>query len=235
MTKYPLDRKGIENIVRDIQQNDIYQKDTILQLSNLLLAAVPYMEDMEWNEKTEHILTQLNDRAKAFENLRFDQGNGYKLQETSPYEQKGFEIETTALTTPEPEQIPDTGEMTEDELARYFKEPKLKLKETLEKPVDKMTLDEIEAWEAKQDNSNEIYKVSARIKNLARLTVKGNLTAQGEMLANMFTHVIKAYYDFADTLIDKEVKIRLIELTKRQEDVPANLIAALGAGVKTER
>ena len=121
-------------------------------------------------------------------------------------------------------------EMSEDDIAAFFKEPKVKKKKT--KKLKNMTLEEIESWEKAQNNSNDIYRVSARIKNLARDAIKANLTAQGDMVVNSFTHVVKAFYDFAETVADKETKIKLIELARKQEEAPANLLAALGSGVK---
>ena len=70
------------------------------------------------------------------------------------------------------------------------------------------------------------------MKNEARMAVQGNLTSQGEMVVNTFAHMVKAFYDFANTLPDGESKIRLTDLTKRQEKLPASLIGALWSGVR---
>jgi len=55
------------------------------------------------------------------------------------------------------------------------------------------------------------------------------------MLCNTFVHVLKSIYDFADSIEDKDTKIKLIEIMRRHENMPANLIAAAGAGVKGKR
>jgi hypothetical protein len=94
-----------------------------------------------------------------------------------------------------------------------------------------MSLEEIEEWEAKQDNSNEIYKIAARVKNLAR-GGSLNLTPAGEALCNTFVHVAKELYDFAEKIEDKDLKIKLTELIRKHENMPATLIAAMGAGRK---
>lgn len=123
-----------------------------------------------------------------------------------------------------------SGEMTEDELANHFNVPVPSKKE--EPKFREMTLEQIEDWESKQDNNNSIYKVAARVKNAATAAAKGNLTSQGVILCNMFTHLFKNLYDFAETIPDKETKIKLIEVVRKSEDIPANLIEALAAGVR---
>lgn len=87
------------------------------------------------------------------------------------------------------------------------------------------TEEELKAWEDKHNNSLDIYKIAARVKNLARIS--GPLTPVGEMMCNTYVHVLKALYEFADTL-SSEDKERLIKLVMRHEDMPANLIAASG-------
>lgn len=121
------------------------------------------------------------------------------------------------------------GEMDEEELARHFGERVARKKKT--KPINKMTMEELEQWEEDQDNSNDIYKVAARVKNLAR-GGGGALTPHGEMMANTFVHVLMALYNFAETIEDRETKIKLIKLVRSNENMPANLIAATKSGLK---
>lgn len=121
---------------------------------------------------------------------------------------------------------------TEEELARHFNEPPPVKKKT--KPLKDMTAEEIVAMEVAQDNSNDIYKISARVKNLARFG-GASLTPQGEALCNTYTHVLKAFYTFAETMTNQEEKDKFMQLIRKHEDMPSNLIAAAGVGVKTSK
>lgn len=125
------------------------------------------------------------------------------------------------------------GELTEEELERRFNQKRTKIKKVETKKLSDMSLEEIEDWERKQDNGTDIYKISARVKNLAR-GGNASLTEQGEMLCNTYTHVVKAFYDFAEKIDDKNTKIQLIQLIRSHENMPGNLIAAAGAGVKRQ-
>src|SRR5271166_880769 len=118
-------------------------------------------------------------------------------------------------------------QMSESELAALMNVPV-----PAPKPVDKIpeTAEEMEEWERKQENSNDIYKISARVKNLARGS-GGSLTSVGDMLANSYTHVLKSLYDFAET-IPEPYKEKLIELIRFHEKMPADVIASAGVGVK---
>lgn len=120
-------------------------------------------------------------------------------------------------------------EMSEEDLQKHFKEaPKANLPV---KRLNDMSMDEIKDWEKAQDNSTDIYKIAARVKNLAR---GGNaaLTAQGDMLCNTYVHVMKSFYDFASTIVDNATREELIQLIRSHENMPGNLIAAAGVGVK---
>lgn len=121
---------------------------------------------------------------------------------------------------------------TEEELAKHFGEAPPVKKET--KSLKDMTKEEILAFEAKQDNSNDIYKLSARVKNLAR-GGGASLTPMGDALCNTYTHVLKAFYTFAETLTNQDEKDRFIQLIRRHEDMPSNVIAAASAGVKPSK
>lgn len=122
--------------------------------------------------------------------------------------------------------------MSPEELAQYFKEQPPKLQKEMD--FVGMTKEQIEDWERKQDNSNDIYKIAARVKNLARVDGLASLTPTGEILCNTYTHVIKAFYDFADTLQDKNEKIRLYQLIQVNENMPGRLISA-NVGTKGKR
>jgi len=124
-------------------------------------------------------------------------------------------------------------EMSEEELERMFSQKRTKIKKVHPKQLSEMTMDEIEEWEAKQNDSTDIYKIAARVKNLARGN-NASLTQQGEILCNSYVHVMKAFYDFADKLQDRAIKVQLTQLIRGQEGMPGTIIAAAGAGVKTK-
>ena len=70
---------------------------------------------------------------------------------------------------------------------------------------------------------NDIYAISARIKNAAAVNDHA-FSLQGVALCNMFTHVVKELYDFADTIEDKEISSKLYRVIQRQETFPARLL-----------
>lgn len=116
--------------------------------------------------------------------------------------------------------------MSAEELAKYFDETPI-----LDKKVPVLeTKEEVEKWEEEQLNSSDIYRIAARVKNLARGT-GASLTSAGEALCNSYVHIFKDLYDFAETIPDP-YKGNLIELVRKHEGTPANLIAALGSGVR---
>lgn len=242
--KYPLDSKALEEISTDIVQHNRAQTNLIADLAELLRTAMECVDeedadDHPWLSDANTLLTSMGKRKIDFENHHFNQKNGHNLGSRSPYAAVAHEAigpidlkKEADLNAHEAAEF--GGEMSEAEVANLFHTAEPRAKKPKQKKLSKMTLEEIEAWEAAQENSNDIYKVSARVKNLARSAVKANLTAQGEMVVNMFTHVIKELYDFADTIPDKETKIKLTNMVRKQEEMPANLIAALGAGVRVK-
>jgi len=116
-------------------------------------------------------------------------------------------------------------EMTSEEVAKLMGEKPKKRKRKKEKDLFDMTKEELEAWEKSQDNSNDIYRVSARVKNLARESAGANLTPVGEALCNTYTHVLLSLYAFAETLKNKKTKMKLIELIRKHEEMPAQVIS----------
>src|SRR5450631_2442864 len=150
MNKYPLDAKGVENATADILQNDNVQRGIIIKLCDFLRTALSYVEysDLEWAMDAEVLLNDLDKRKMTFENLRFDQGNGHRLKESFPYSQ--FDpLKHTIHGRPIADgEMPVEVELTEEELAAHFSEPPPRRKKP-EKPVHKMSLEEMEAWEAK--------------------------------------------------------------------------------------
>lgn len=237
MDKYPLDAQALEDISRDILQHSRAQDILIVELRSLLEDA---MEDVdedaqpEWFEDAEILFKTISARKVDYENHRFNQQNGYNKKSNSPYPDikplpsgRIDVVDEAKLNSVESDFGP---QMSEEEIARHFGEATRKKKPKKSK-LKAMTNEEILEWEKAQDNSNDIYKVSARVKNLARVG-GATLTPAGDMLCNTFTHTLKALYDFAETVEDKSVKIKLIEAIRNQESMPASLVAAFSAGVK---
>lgn len=232
MNKFPLDDIGLSNIFRDLQEHDKKQRIVVQDLigyCQLLLDCRG--DDSDYWEEVQEIkdyLKSLEDHRKEFVNLRFDQGNGHRLDELGIA--PGVQVQATSEYKFNDVEGGFGEPMSEEELAKHFNEPPPKKKKA-GKDISAMSLEEIEEWEAKQDNSNDIYKISARVKNLAR-EGGANLTPVGEMLCNTVVHVLKDLYDFADKIQDKETKIKLIEKIRTHEGMPGNFVAATAANVR---
>lgn len=82
----------------------------------------------------------------------------------------------------------------------------------------------------KQETNNDIYKISARVKNLARGS-GASLTPVGDILCNTYTHVLFALYEYSSKLPEPH-KTELFNLIQKHEGMPADVIAAAGAGIK---
>lgn len=121
-------------------------------------------------------------------------------------------------------------ELTQEELEEYFKN--LNKEDFIQSTQNSEELKAINEWEEKQNNSTEIYKIKARVANLARAD-GGALTPVGDMLCNLFVHVLKELYDFADTIHDEKMKIKLISLIQKHENMPSKLINAANIKKKT--
>jgi translation initiation factor 2 alpha subunit (eIF-2alpha) len=76
------------------------------------------------------------------------------------------------------------------------------------------------------EEDQKIYSIASRIKNEAILSIDTNLTPVGVALCNTFAHTIKAFYDFAETIKDEEIKKNLKALILKQESMPAHFIAS---------
>lgn len=141
-------------------------------------------------------------------------------------------------------------EMSEAELERLFSEkskpkapkPQKRLKDMSDSEISRTPVQELqklvdaaEAEERQQDMSNDIYKVKARVSNLAVSISGGNLTPVGEMMVNSFVHVVKDLYDFAENLQDREIRSRLMERIRKHESMPGTLISAASAGVRMKK
>src|SRR5581483_1815949 len=85
----------------------------------------------------------------------------------------------------------------------------------------------------KPPEKHGIYEINARVKNLARGS-GGSLTPVGDMLCNTYTHVLKDFYNFAETLPEPHKTI-MLALISRHEDMPLNVIAAAVVGVNRKK
>lgn len=235
--KFPLDTQTFVENVHQIVEHDKAQTMLVDKMGSLLqevLGSVEKADEFAWHSDVESIVKELQSLKLYHDNRRFNESNGHFEAPGKPVATKYGSMGGVGMA-----QLPSDGdsegEMSEEELAKLFKERREpSARKVPEKPLNKMTLQEIEDWESKQDNSNDIYKIKARVANLARGPGM-SLTPQGEMLCNSFVHVLKAFYDFSETMTDKESKIKLISLIRAQEGMPGTLIAAAGAGVKASK
>lgn len=62
---------------------------------------------------------------------------------------------------------------------------------------------------------SDIYAIAARVKNLAR-SYDASLTPVGESLCNLYIHVLKEFYEYAETL-PEPYRTKLTELIQSKE------------------
>jgi hypothetical protein len=86
---------------------------------------------------------------------------------------------------------------------------------------------EVLELEKQQDDSTDIYKLAARVKNLARVGDPsrgvGSLTPAGESLCNLYVHVLKSLYSFSETL-ESPKREELYNLVRSHEGMPGELL-----------
>src|ERR1700677_1451112 len=225
--KYPLDEASFAQTLTTFLEHNKGQTVVVDRLKRLLEEAMDREDsaESEWYTECEEVMKEMHSLKIYHDSRRFNESNGH-------YEPKGAVAEPFNDGL---EEIEGGGEMSEEELARMFKEKRSnKEVKKLGKALKDMSLEEIEDWESAQDNSNDIYKIKARIANLARGPGM-SLTPVGEILCNSFVHMLKSLYDFAEKIEDKPTKIQLISIIRNQESVPGTIIAAAGAGVKKEK
>jgi len=245
--KLPLHGDTVRSVLSLLTSHDVALRDTNKQLLTLLQSALDSsteeMAELPWFEDAFKLIKQQNQLRTEQENDAFFIRSREGTKEATATIQNINKMHTF---NPDLNQVRDLSaelaleqernkaeselgdELTQDEIAEYFKSKPKKSKSI---NFDKMTLEEIDEWEKKQDNSNDIYKVKARVANLARGS-NASLTQVGEMMVNTFVHVLLALYAFAETIEDKDTKIKLIEIIRKQEGMPGNLINAASAGVK---
>lgn len=253
--KYPIDNATTQEFLGHLAAHERAQREVINFLTSLIQDAMDdvdlddddqpdwYREadtfiQMQLNLKNEHEMRIFNDK-----NIRL--ARGMQLDTPPPPEVDHRVARATAPVDVSKEFAVNKSEssfgeeMSETDLARHFGEPSKKKKKkqvdmSKKDPFKNMSVEEIQEWEKKQDNSNDIYKIKARVANLARGS-GASLTPVGEMLCNTFVHVAKDMYDFAESIDDASTKIGLIELIRKHENMPANLIAATTAGVNKKK
>jgi hypothetical protein len=229
----------------------------ITKLSELLDSAMYHAETDEegWYKDSQELLQDLED-LKMFHDSRRWSGSNFKNQ----MQPEGKGLNLPALPAPKPpsdegshivglpslqfndslnqkanKEEEEFGESWDEEsLSRYFKEKKPKKVREEKKTLKNMSIAEIEAWERAQDNATDIYKIKARMMNLAR-DGGASITPVGEILINSFVHMLKSFYDFADKIEDSSVKIQLTDLIRAQEGVPSGIIKASTSGVRIEK
>lgn len=254
--KYPIDPLTTETFFGHLISHDRAQRQYIKALSGLLKEAMgePDAVESEWYKEAKSLFKIQANINMLHENRLFDAKNGHQDKHTVTIEGPG---PTGNLEQDEKISVPGVTispemnvhlneaeksfgeEMSEEELAKMFNEKPKKnsggVDMSKKHPFKGMSLEEIEEWEARQNNSNDIYKIKARVQNLAVGISGGNLTPVGEMMANTFVHLFKDLYDFADLIPDREMRIALIEKIRKHEAAPGNLISAATAGVNIKK
>lgn len=244
--RYPLDVLTFEKILGQITAQERAQRQMIVALTFLLSEAMEASEMAgedgeapDWYWEAEKLL-DLQKRIKTQnENRIFDEGNGYKTETSHIPVNTGMDTKTNAIFN-EAEAKEFGGEMSEEEIAKMFNsKPTKKLTNGIDlsakEPFKGMTLEQIKEWERKQENSNDIYKVKARVANLAVGSAGAALTPVGVMMVNTFVHVVKDLYDFAETIQDDQMRVNLIHRIRKHEGMPGVLIAAATAGVRDKK
>lgn len=230
--KYPLDPTTYVENVRHILEHEKTQVLIIQKMGSLLESAMDFIDsdNIEWYKESETLLKDLHAMKMYHESRRWNEDNYQRQQHMDDGPDLSLSVLEDTYTPSETH-----GEMTEEDLSKHFKEKrKDKKKKEEPKTLKSMTNEEIVEWEQAQENSNDIYKVKARVANLAR----GNglsLTPQGDQLVNTYVHVLKSFYAFAEKLEDKNVKVQLTALIRSVENMPGTLIAAAGAGVVVKK
>lgn len=239
MKDFPLDQKSVEELTggfnllsKTILLHDREQRAQIQTLKQFVMEAMQFEGAAEtaWFEDVQDFLNESWKIANEQEGARFNRSNGHKIPRS--YETPAEIVKRVADASEsdfEEKKSSSSEEMTEEDLGAHFgttPTPKPR-KDRLRKPLSKMSVEELDdlqkAEEEAADNSNDIYKVKARVANLARMNGVV-LTPQGEMLVNTYVHSLLALYSFAESIKDKGTREALIKVIRAQESMPANLI-----------
>lgn len=259
--KYPLDHATFNETVAHLVSHANMQSVIISKMTELLNGAMDASEHDEddWYKDAQVLFEDLRKLSVDHESRRWNETNyqnqinagAIKIPKEIPVQKmppgeikavqdpviaglQSLQFDLHADLEANKKEAKFGEEMSEEELERLFTQKRTKKTKDKPKQISQMSLDEIESWEKSQDNSNDIYKIKARVANLAR-GGNASLTKQGDMLVNTYVHVLKALYDFADQIEDKTVKMGLIKIIRSNEGMPGNLIAAAGAGVTQKK
>lgn len=246
--KYPIDHLTAEQFFGHLIAHHRALETQVSSLTRLLMEAMSEMgmEDTDWFTEAKDLIKNIKSIERDHELRIFNESNGHGtpqradteiVQKVTENAQKQFTPEQNAMANQQEKSFGE--EMSEDDLAAYFKEKRTKKKEhkvnlSKKDPFAGMSLDEIQAWEAEQDNSNDLYKVKARVMNLARASTGGTVTPVGEILVNTYVHVLMDFYKYAATL-DKDVRYEMTQRIRKHEDMPGKIIAASTANVKVKK
>lgn len=223
---YPLDPTTIQEYLERLNLHNQTQTNLIKELNILLIEAMNSSSNEEsWHKDAKRLIASQKAIENEQINRRFNEANLEKQQATSFKPTLSLSRTAQRGNT----QFDDGTEMTEAELMTYFGETEIKTKKEPDK-LSTMTLEEIKEWEKAQDNSLDIYKIKARVMNLAREGC--SITPTGEMLCNTFVHVLKSLYSFAEQIEDKNIRIQLIEKIRSHETMPAQFIKSTKSEVK---
>lgn len=229
------------------------QENLVNRVCGLLKESMSYVEEgeeEEWYFQAQTLFVDLHALQMYHESRRFNEDN---FRKQFGYEPKA-RVADSINRINEPVDIPvlepqdDHGEMSETELNKLFNgnrevkrhkqaSSKRGLRQMSEREIASTSIDKLKELvadatieEHAMDNSTDIYKIKARVANLARGPGM-QLTPQGEQLCNTFVHVLKSLYDFADRVHEEKTRTSLIKLIRSHETMPSVLIAAAGAGV----
>lgn len=250
--KYPLDAETFIETVTMLVENNKMQQILVDKMKGLLEQAMTDAEtdDSQWYDDAEDLLKDLHALKTYHESRRFNETNFRNQYGFEATQKADASIARLNLPPSEIVQVQDedvtVNELSEDDMSRFFSEKRKEKRYRPNRSLKQMSHDEIAkapvadlkellqqatAEEIAMDNSNDIYKIKARVANLARGPGM-QLTAQGQQLCNTFVHVLKSLYDFADRIPYEDVRTKLISLLRSHENMPGILIAAAGAGVK---
>lgn len=85
---------------------------------------------------------------------------------------------------------------------------------------------EQEKFDKEFSHPEKLENIAGRVKNHVVLKTGASLTPVGVQMCNMYTHVLKDLYEFANGLPDGK-KAALKALIEKHEDMPANLISVV--------
>ena len=249
--RYPIDQCTADTLFGHLIASDRAQRQTILALIFLLKEAMEEVggnvhdsSESGWYAEAQKLLKLQEDIERDHENRLFNEKNGIAEKppkmKVSPEVVKADYSDISINPMKSTDDIDVGKDLSEEEIASHFREnyKRNTVKDGVDlsktNPFQNMSLEQIKEWEEKQNNSNDIYKIKARVANLAR-SGGASLTPVGEMMVNTFVHVVKDLYDFAEVIPDKNIRINLIERIRKHEGMPGNLISATSVNLRNKK